>query len=113
MNHQAPRWATMGVILVLLSGTVPFSAGQGFVPKSAVLHATATVTGGVSFSGSYDVRLRLRTCEDVVKFGTTGIDQEGRKAFQVPVPSPGVGPNAVGSGHDFGTDAAVWRYSAP
>jgi len=99
------------MVVLLASGTVP---AQG-TPKLAVLHATVTITGGLTFTGSYDARLRVRTCADAARGGTGETDGTGGAMFYVPIPpqNPGGNPGPVGGGHTFSTDAAAGPYHGP
>jgi hypothetical protein len=83
-------------------------------PKTAVLHATITVTGGISFTGSFDDRLEARTCADAAKNGTGWVGN-GAAMFMVPSPPEAAGgnPGPVGGGHNFMTDAAALPYHGP
>jgi hypothetical protein len=84
-------------------------------PQLAVLHATVTITGGLTFTGSYDDRLAVRTCADVAKGGTNRPGSEGGPVFNVPMPpeDSGGNPGSVGGGHNFSTDAAASPYHGP
>ncbi len=83
--------------------------------KTAVLHATVSISGGVSFSGSYDARLTVQTCAGVAKGGTGQHDGTGKAMFYVPIPMDTTGGNGgpVGGGHTFGTDTAAAPYHGP
>jgi hypothetical protein len=85
------------------------------LPKTAVLHATVTITGGVSFTGGYDTRLMVPTCADVAKSGTRPPGSSRGAVFQVPIPPPigGGSYGSVGGGHTFSTDVAAWTYHGP
>jgi hypothetical protein len=101
--------------LVSYGVTVGFAAALSVsAPAQAVLHATITVTGGVSFTGSFDQRLPVATCADAAKGGTQRPGAAGGARFYVPSPPPGPGgPGIIGSGHNFDTDAAVAPYHGP
>jgi hypothetical protein len=111
------RMALTGAALVLMVGLLaPTSVPAQSGPKMAVLHATVMITGGLSFTGSYDARLSVRTCADVAKGGTGQTDVvTGRASFYVPIPAqgPGGNPGSVGGGHNFSTDAAAFPYRGP
>ena len=104
------------VAVLLVSATVPAQVKLNTnLPKTAVLHATVTITGGLAFTGSYDDRLPVRTCADVAKGGTGASGGTGGAMFNVPVPppNPGGNPGSVGGGHTFTTDVAAWPYHGP
>jgi hypothetical protein len=84
-------------------------------PKMAILHATITVTGGISFTGTFDDPLPLPTCADVVKRGTILPGSGGVVAFYVPSPpaTRDGNPGPVSGGHTFMTDAAALPYHGP
>jgi hypothetical protein len=102
------------LVLTVLTTTARGTANAGF-QKTAVLHATVTITGGVSFTGSYDNRLMVSTCAEVASSGTSLPGRSGGgPTFALPVPMPrGGDPGSVGGGHTFGTDVAAWRYHGP
>ncbi len=103
------------VVALLMSATVsPLGAPGANLPKMAVLHATITITGGLTFTGTYDDRLTLATCADVAKSGT-GADGRGVRMFYVPIPplNPDGSPGPVSGGHTFSTDAAAAPYHGP
>lgn len=83
--------------------------------KTAVLHATVSISGGLSFTGAYDARLDVRTCAEVARGGTGQHDGLGKPMFYVPIPAqtPGGDPGPVGGGHNFSTDAAAEPYHGP
>jgi hypothetical protein len=59
------------VLISLMPATAPAQGAPGAnAPKTAVLHATITITGGLSFKGSYDDRQTVATCADLAKSGT-------------------------------------------
>ena len=104
------------VAVLLVSATVPAQVKLNTnLPKTAVLHATVTITGGLAFTGSYDDRLPVRTCADVAKGGTGASGGTGGAMFNVPVPppNPGGNPGSVGGGHSLSTDVAAWPYHGP
>jgi hypothetical protein len=103
------------VVLVVFATAGAMGAPDNNQPKTAVLHATVSISGGVSFSGSYDVRLNVRTCADVAKSGTGQTDGVGHAMFYVPIPMqpPSGDPGPVGGGHNFSTDAAAEPYHGP
>jgi hypothetical protein len=112
--QKISKGAVFAAIVVLLATTARGTAGTGF-QKTAVLHATVTVTGGVSFTGTYDTRLMVATCAEVAKSGTSLPGRSGGgPIFAVPVPMPrGGDPGSVGGGHTFATDVTAWRYHGP
>jgi hypothetical protein len=95
----------------------PFSGYQammkGHIAKGAILHASVAISGGISFTGSFDDPLIVPTCADVAKGGTNLPGSSGGATFAVPIP-PGSGgdPGPVG-GHTFATDAAAFPYHGP
>ena len=104
------------VVVLLVSATMPAQLTLNTnLPKTAVLHATVTITGGLAFTGSYDDRLPVRTCADVAKGGTGASGGTGGAMFGVPVPPPIPcgNPGSVGGGHTFSTDVAAWPYHGP
>ncbi len=107
----------MAVVLLVWATVVALAQGtpESNAPKLVVLHATITVSGGVTFTGAYDDRLPVQTCADVAKGGTGQHDGTGRAMFMVPIPmdnTGGVG-GPVGGGHTFSTDAAAFPYHGP
>ena len=101
------------VVVLLWSATVPAQGTPNTnSPKTAVLHATVTITGGLALTGSYDDRLPVRTCAAVAKGGTGASGGTGGAMFNVPVPppNPGANPGSVGGGHTLSTDVAAWPY---
>lgn len=100
-------------VVLLVSAIVPAQVAPN--PKLAVLHATVTITGGVSFTGSYDQRLVAASCADVAKSGTRPPGSNGGAAFYVPIPMPGPGASygPVGGGHTFSTDVSAFPYHGP
>lgn len=113
MSHAMVRKVLkFGVVLLSMSATVPAPATQYTgSAKTAVLHATVTITGGVTFTGSFDTRLPVATCADVAKGGTRAPGSYGGPTFLVPIPQND--GSTVGGGHNFSTDAAVSRYHGP
>ena len=103
------------VAVLLVSAAVPTQvAANPNQPKTAVLHATVTITGGLSFTGSYDDRLPVATCADVAKRGTGAPSSSGGATFNVPEPPEVAGnPGSVGGGHTFSTDVAAYPYRGP
>jgi hypothetical protein len=104
------------VAVLLVSATVPAQVKLNTnLTKTAVLHATVTITEGLAFTGSYDDRLPVRTCADVAKGGTGASGGTGGALFNVPVPppNPGGNPGSVGGGHTLSTDVAAWPYHGP
>lgn len=104
------------VVVVLVWATVQAQVTPNTnSAKTAVLHATVTITGGLAFTGSYDDRQTAATCADLAKNGTGAPGVAEIQTFYVPVPplnSDG-GPGPVGGGHTFTTDAAAWPYQGP
>ena len=106
----------LSVVVLMTSAIVPAQGTPGTdLPNTAVLHATVTITGGLTFTGAYDARLAVRTCADVAKGGTGQSGGTGGAMFYVPIPplDPGGNPGSVGGGHNFSTDAAAWPYHGP
>jgi len=104
------------VLLLLMPATVPAQGPPGTnAPMTAVLHATIKITGGLSFTGSYDDRQTAATCADLAKSGTGTPGVSEVQTFYVPVPplNPDGSPGPVGGGHTFATDVAAWPYSGP
>jgi hypothetical protein len=102
-----------GSTLILMVGLVASATGQAQgTAKTAILHTTVTITGGLAFTGSYDARLPVRTCADVARGGTGQTGGTGGAMFYVPIPaqSSGGNPGSVGGGHNFSTDVAAWPY---
>ena len=52
------------VLLVLSVASAPAHAQLITNPKMATLHATVTVSGGVSFTGAYDTHVMVATCAE-------------------------------------------------
>jgi hypothetical protein len=110
----AAAWAA--VVVLLASLTVPArGTPDANSPRTAVLHATVTISGGLAFTGAYDDRLPVRTCADVAKGGTGQSGGTGGAMFYVPIPPPNPGgyPGSVGGGHTFSTDVAAGPYHGP
>jgi len=102
------------VVLIVFATAGAMGAPDNSQPKTAVLHATVSISGGVSFSGSYDVRLNVQTCAGVARGGTGQHDGLGKAMFYVPIPlESGGNPGPVGGGHTFSTDAAAGPYHGP
>jgi len=104
------------IVVVLLLVVAPMRAQPNFgSPKMVVLHATFTITGGVSFTGSYDERLVALSCADLAKDGTNPPKGPNRASFYVPIPPPPAGSSygLVGGGHTFSTDVAAYPYHGP
>lgn len=111
-----PVAASAVAVVLLVSAAVPGQLTSNTnSPKTAVLHATITITGGLAFTGAYDDRLPVRTCADVAKGGTGQSGGTGGAMFYVPVPLDNTGGNGgpVGGGHTFSTDAAAFPYHGP
>jgi hypothetical protein len=102
--------AVVAVAFSALASPVTMAAQQ-----SATLHATITVSGGITFSGSFVERLPVRSCADAAKSGTNAPGAAGGPVFAVPMPPPAAGgnPGPVGGGHTFMTDAAAMPYHGP
>ena len=108
--------ASAVLVVLLVSATMPAQLTSNTnLPKTAVLHATITITGGLAFTGSFDDRLPVRTCADVARGGTGQSGGAGGTMFYVPIPppNPGGNPGSVGGGHTFSTDVAAWPYHGP
>ncbi|MFZ0338167.1 MAG: hypothetical protein WAL45_09060 [Terracidiphilus sp.] len=103
------------VVLVVFRTAGAMGAPDNNQPKTAVLHATVSISGGVSFTGAYDDRLPVQTCAGVARGGTGQHDGLGKAMFYVPIPmqAPGGDPGPVGGGHNFSTDAAAGPYHGP
>ncbi len=102
------------VVLVVFATAGAMGAPDNNQPKTAVLHATVSISGGVSFSGSYDARLTVQTCAGVARGGTGQHDGLGKPMFYVPIPlGKGGDPGPVAGGHNFSTDAAAGSYHGP
>ncbi len=108
--------ASTAVVVLLVLASVPGQITPNTnSPGMAVLHATVSITGGLTFTGTYDDRLAVATCADVAKGGTIRPGSEGGPMFNVPIPmdnTGGVG-GPVGGGHTFSTDAAAAPYHGP
>ena len=121
MNHAIvgrilKAGASIAAVALLASATAPSQVKPTSNRlKTAVLHATITITGGLSFSGSFDDRLPVATCADAAMRGTTLPGNSGAAMFNVPEPpeNPGGNPGPVGGGHTFATDAAAAPYHGP
>jgi hypothetical protein len=108
--------AATAAVGLLAPATVPaLGTPSAPPPNGAVLHATLTVSGGISFTGSFDDPLPIATCADVVKRGTILPGSGGVVAFYVPSPpqSSGGNPGPVSGGHNFMTDVAAMPYHGP
>ncbi len=104
------------VLILLMPAAAPAQGTPGAnAPATAVLHATVTITGGLSFTGSFDARQTAATCADLAKNGTGTPGVSEVLTFYVPVPplNPDGSPGPVGGGHNFATDAAAWPYNGP
>lgn len=104
------------ILIVLLLVVVPMRPQPNFSSaKTVVLHATVTITGGVSFTGSYDERLVAPSCADLAKSGTNPPKGPNRASFNVPIPAPPTGNSygPVGGGHTFSTDVSAYPYTGP
>jgi hypothetical protein len=104
--------ASAALAMLLGTATVPALIAQ---PRTVVLHATVTVSGGVTFTGSYDTRLLGQSCADIAKGGTNPPSGPNRASFYVPIPPPGPGGSygSVGGGHTFSTDVTAYPYHGP
>jgi hypothetical protein len=103
-------------VVLLMSACGPAQEGPNSnLGKTAVLHATITITGGVAFTGSFDNRLAVPTCADVAKGGTIPPGSPRGAIFAVPVPNTNATGNngSVGGGHTYQTDAFAWPYNGP
>jgi len=108
--------ASTVVMVLLVSAAMPVQlTPNANAQKMAVLHATVTITGGVTFTGSYDQRLPVPTCADVAKSGTRPPGGSAAAAFYVPIPPPPAGGSygSVGGGHTFATDVTAYPYHGP
>src|SRR5208282_1148073 len=102
------------VLVLLMPATVSPQGTTGTdAPKTAALHATITITGGLSFTGSYDDRQTAVTCDDLAKSGTGTPGVSEVQTFYVPVPplNPDGRPGPVGGGHAFATDDGAWPFN--
>ena len=109
---MAGGWA----VALLAPATVPaMGTPSVYSPYGAVLHATVSVSGGITFTGSFDDPLPIKTCADAVKHGTIIPGSGGVQEFLVPSPpqTPDGNPGPVSSGHTFETDAGVMPYHGP
>ncbi len=108
---------TSSAVLILLMPAALRAQGTPGTnaPTTAVLHATITVTGGLSFTGTYDDRQTAATCADLAKNGTGTPGVSEVQTFYVPAPplNPDGSPGPVGGGHTFATDAGAWPYNGP
>jgi hypothetical protein len=81
------------------------------------LHATVSITGGVSFTGSYDQRLVAPSCADLAKTGTRPASPSNALAaafyLPIPAPKPGGSYGPVGGGHTFAADVSAYPYHGP
>jgi hypothetical protein len=112
------RWPVAALaLLAVAAGCAPGgSATGGASPvngySTAVLHASVSVTGGLSVSGTYDDILTARNCGDVASNGTQQSVENG-KMFNVPVSNAGgSAEGAFGGGHIFTTDVTA-TYTGP
>jgi hypothetical protein len=118
MGYTIVRKSVMEVALAAVMLLAPgVQAQAGHNPKTAVLHATVTVTGGVKFTGSYDQRLPISTCAEVAKTGTQPASRSNATAaaFYLPQPPNNTSGNGgpVGGGHTFAADVSATPYHGP
>jgi len=121
VDHAIPRKVLTGLALTgFMVMLLPAKAqAQGThnpnMPKTVVLHATVTITGGVTFTGTYDQRLAISTCAEVAKNGTNPPSGPNHAAFYLPQTPNNTSGNGgpVGGGHTFSTDAAAYPYHGP
>ncbi|MGA2537754.1 MAG: hypothetical protein ABSF53_17175 [Terracidiphilus sp.] len=108
------RGASALILFVLACGPAQV-AHSANPPGITMLHATITVSGGVSFTASFDHGMRVPTCADVAKSGTIPPDTPRGSIFEIPVPNTNRTGNAssVGGGHTYATDAFAWPYHGP
>jgi hypothetical protein len=118
MRPGSRRLVAAGIILAVIAAGCGSSGGAslGASPvngyTTAVLHATVSVTGGLSVSGTYDDILTARNCGDVATNGTQQSVESG-KMFNVPVSNAGgATEGAIGGGHVFTTDVTA-TYTGP
>jgi hypothetical protein len=104
--------ASIVAVVLLVSATVPAQS-----QKMVVLHATVSITGGVSFTGAYDQRLVAPSCSDLAKIGTRPASTTNAlaAAFYLPIPPPQPDGNygSVGGGHTFAADVSAFPYHGP
>jgi hypothetical protein len=108
--------ASKVAVVLLVLATLPAQEQPSFgPPKMVVLHAMVTITGGVTFSGSYDQRLVAASCADLAKGGTNPPNGINKASYQVPIPPPKAGGSygSVSGGHTFSTDVAAYPYHGP
>ena len=108
--------ASKVIVVLLASAIIPGQlTPNANSQKTAVLHSTVTITGGVAFTGSYDQRLAIPTCADVAKGGTNPPSGPNKASFYVPIPMPPAGASygPVGGGHTFSTDVTAYPYHGP
>ena len=112
LRKVGPAAALAVAVVLIVSATVAARGAPDY--KTAVLHATVTISGGLAFTGAYDDRLPVQTCAGVAKGGTGQHDGMGKAMFYVPIPlGKGGDPGPVGGGHNFSTDAAAGPYHGP
>jgi hypothetical protein len=80
----------------------------------AVLHATVSITGGLTVTGAFDDPLPVATCAEVATRGTMRPSPDGfAPLFNVPEPPEVRGnPGSVGGGHTFSSDVSA-TYRGP
>jgi hypothetical protein len=104
--------ASIVAVVLLMSATVP-----GQLPKMVVLHATVSISGGVSFTGSFDQPLVAPSCADLAKTGTRPASTTNAiaAAFYLPIPPPKPDGSygSVGGGHTFAADVSAYPYHGP
>jgi hypothetical protein len=105
----------MGRATALFTGLIGVLAlAGGSAAKLAVLHATVTITGGLTVAGAFDDPLPVATCADVAARGTMPPPRDGSTPlFNVPEPPEVRGnPGSVGGGHTFSSDVSA-TYKGP
>jgi hypothetical protein len=104
------------VVVLLVAAAMPTQlTPNANSQKTAVFHATVTITGGVAFTGTYDQRLSIATCADVAKGGTIPPNGPNKASFNLPEPPNNTSGNGgpVGGGHTFSSDVAAYPYHGP
>ena len=80
----------------------------------AVLHATVSISGGLTATGAFDDPLPVATCAEVAAGGTMRPPRDGSAPlFNLPEPPEVRGnPGSVGGGHTFSSDVSA-TYRGP
>jgi hypothetical protein len=109
--------ASRPVVVFLVAALIP---GQltpiAHSQKMVVLHATVTITGGVTFTGTYDTRVVSPSCADLAKSGTNPPSGPNKASFYLPDPpnpNKALSGGPVGGGHNFSSDVAAYPYHGP